>query len=49
MEQQKNVGHNQALLEACKTLGDYAEYVRCVREYMEDVETVQRIVEQLEV
>ena len=28
-----NVGHNEKLLRACKTLGDYAEYVHRVREY----------------
>ena len=28
-----NAGHNQELLETCRTLGDYAEYVRRVRRY----------------
>ncbi len=28
-----NVGHNEELLQACKTLGDYSEYVHRVREY----------------
>lgn len=28
-----NIGHNQELLQACKTLGDYSEYVFRVREY----------------
>lgn len=28
-----NVGHNNELLQACKTLGDYSEYVYRVREY----------------
>ena len=28
-----NVGHNRKLLQACKTLGDYSEYVYQVREY----------------
>ncbi len=30
-----NVGHNPALLKACRTLGEYAEYVRRVRYYAE--------------
>ena len=28
-----NAGHNRELLETCRTLGEYAEYVRRVREY----------------
>ena len=28
-----NIGHNQELLRACKTLWDYSEYVRRIREY----------------
>ena len=28
-----NVGHNKELLDACKTLGDYSEYVHRVRKY----------------
>lgn len=38
-----NVGHNQELLEACKTLGDYAEYVRRVREYVKDMPIEQAV------
>lgn len=32
-----NAGHNEKLLRACKTLGDYAEYVRRIREYAKEV------------
>ena len=32
-----NVGHNKELLQACKTLGDYSEYVRRVREYAKEM------------
>ena len=32
-----NVGHNKELLHTCKTLGDYAEYVRRVRAYAEEM------------
>ena len=31
-----NVGHNEELLKACKTLGDYSEYVSRVRRYAEE-------------
>ena len=42
-----NAGHNQELLETCRTLGDYAEYVRRVREYARDIpieDSVERTV-----
>ena len=32
-----NVGHNKELLGACKTLGDYSEYVYRVREYAKNM------------
>ena len=32
-----NVGHNKELLQACKTLGDYSEYVYRVREYAKEM------------
>ncbi|MBQ8804299.1 MAG: hypothetical protein IJZ53_11740, partial [Tyzzerella sp.] len=32
-----NVGHNEELLKACKTLGDYSEYVSRVRRYAEEI------------
>ena len=32
-----NVGHNKELLQACKTLGDYSEYVHRVREYAKEM------------
>ena len=34
-----NIGHNDELLKACKTLGDYSEYVRRVRMYAKDRKT----------
>ena len=42
-----NAGYNQELLETCRTLGDYAEYVRRVREYARDIpieDSVERTV-----
>ena len=32
-----NAGHNKELLETCRTLGDYAEYVRRIRLYVKDM------------
>ena len=32
-----NIGHNKELLQACKTLGDYSEYVYRVREYAKEM------------
>jgi len=32
-----NIGHNKELLQACKTLGDYSEYVYRVREYAKNM------------
>ena len=32
-----NVGHNRELLQACKTLGDYSEYVHRAREYAKNM------------
>ncbi len=43
-----NVGHNRELLQACKTLGDYSEYVYRVREYAKEVsieEAVDRAID----
>ncbi len=42
-----NVEHNQELLQACKTLGDYAEYVHRIREYAKTIpieEAVERTI-----
>ncbi len=44
-----NVGHNKELLLACKTLGDYAEYVHRVRVYAETMsieEAVDRTIDE---
>ena len=44
-----NVGHNKELLRACKTLGDYAEYVHRVREYAKEMsieEAVDRAIDE---
>ena len=32
-----NMGHNKELMEACRTLWEYAEYVRRVRLYREEM------------
>ena len=32
-----NVGHNKELLKACKTLGDYSEYVHRARTYAKEM------------
>ena len=42
-----NAGHNEKLLRACKTLGDYAEYVRRIREYAKEV-PIEKAVEAVE-
>ena len=34
-----NSGHNKKLLNACKTLKDYSEYVARVRSYAEEMDT----------
>ena len=34
-----NAGHNQELLQSCKTLADYAEYTACIRKYAEEMDT----------
>lgn len=44
-----NVGHNKELLETCKTLGDYAEFVHRVRAYAETMtieEAVDRAIDE---
>lgn len=44
-----NVGHNKELLQACKTLGDYSEYVYLVREYAKEMsieEAVDRAIDE---
>ena len=44
-----NVGHNQELLQACKTLGDYSEYVYRVREYAKEMSieaAVDRVIDE---
>ena len=44
-----NVGHNKELLQACKTLGDYSEYVYRVREYAKETsieEAVDRAIDE---
>ena len=44
-----NVGHNQELLRACKTLGDYSEYVYRVREYAKEMSieaAVDRVIDE---
>ena len=44
-----NVGHNKELLQACKTLGDYSEYVYRVREYAKEMsieEAVDRAIDE---
>ncbi|MBQ4560434.1 MAG: hypothetical protein IJA54_08965 [Tyzzerella sp.] len=44
-----NVGHNKKLLQACKTLGDYSEYVYRVREYAKEMsigEAVDRAIDE---
>lgn len=44
-----NVGHNKELLGACKTLGDYSEYVYRVREYAKEMsieEAVDRAIDE---
>ena len=38
-----NIGHNEELLKACKTLGDYSEYVRRVRMYAKDRKTDEAV------
>ena len=40
-----NIGHNGALLEACSTLREYAEYVHRVREYAKE-QTIETAVDQ---
>ena len=40
-----NIGHNGALLEACSTLREYAEYVHRVREYAKE-QTIEAAVDQ---
>lgn len=42
-----NVGHNRKLLNACKSLGEYAEYVHRVRSYLKELpieEAVERAI-----
>ena len=42
-----NMGHNKELLEACRTLREYAEYVRRVRQYRKEMsieEAVERAI-----
>ena len=44
-----NIGHNKELLQACKTLGDYSEYVYRVREYAKEMsieEAVDRAIDE---
>ena len=44
-----NIGHNKELLQACKTLGDYSEYVYRVREYAKNMsieEAVDRAIDE---
>ena len=44
-----NVGHNKELLRACKTLGDYSEYVYRVRGYAKEMsieEAVDRAIDE---
>ena len=44
-----NIGHNKELLEACRTLGEYAEYVSRVRRYAKEMpigEAVERTIEE---
>lgn len=44
-----NVGHNQELLRACKTLGDYSEYVYRVRGYAKEMSieaAVDRVIDE---
>lgn len=44
-----NVGYNEGLLETCKTLGDYSEYVYRVREYAKEMpieEAVDRTIDE---
>ena len=44
-----NVGHNKEMLQACKTLGDYSEYVHRVREYAKEMsieEAVDRAIDE---
>ena len=44
-----NLGHNKGLLRACKTLGDYSEYVYRVRNYAKEIsieEAVERAIEE---
>ena len=38
-----NIGHNEELLKACKTLRDYSEYVRRVRMYAKDRKTDEAV------
>ena len=33
-----NEGHNKELMEQCQTLREYAQYVKCVREYAKELE-----------
>lgn len=40
-----NVGHNREMMEACKTLGEYAEYVSRVRKYAAEMPTTELAVE----
>lgn len=44
-----NAGHNKELLKACKSLGDYAEYVRRIREYAKEMpieDAVERAIQE---
>ena len=40
-----NKGHNQELLDACKTLSDYSEYVARVRKYHEETQDIHAAAE----
>ena len=38
-----NLGHNQELMDTCKSLGDYAKYVDRVRKYTKNMELAQAV------
>ena len=38
-----NLGHNQKLMDTCKSLGDYAKYVDRVRKYTKNMELAQAV------
>ncbi|MDO4292703.1 MAG: hypothetical protein Q4C65_05650 [Eubacteriales bacterium] len=40
-----NVGHNRALLEKCRILGEYSQYVDCVRRYARNLPIEQAVEE----